>query len=266
MPGARASSTQAAFNAPRSPVGRAEGCRRNVLGASPLSYSAAMGLVLTALAIASGVTDVATFITLGNVFTSAMTGNTALLGFALSQGDALAAAHSFLALLGFAAGVLLGTLMSLRIRANGHRGLTVTRSLLLAELVFMAIFAVTLSLHGSPSENLTLYALILLSSVGMGIQGVAARSIDAPGINTVVFTFTLIAIVMSLTETLAGRSEGRNVQPETKRQIGVFLAYGFGAVLAGALVGPALSVVAWIPALAVLTAAGRCMARGKGGL
>src|SRR5215475_13863369 len=69
---------------------------------------AAMGLVLTALAMASGVTDVASFVTLGNVFTSAMTGNAALLGIALSQGRTLLALHSFAALVGFTAGVLLG--------------------------------------------------------------------------------------------------------------------------------------------------------------
>lgn len=47
---------------------------------------AIIDLALTALALASGVTDVAAFLTLGDVFTSAMTGNTALLGVALSQG------------------------------------------------------------------------------------------------------------------------------------------------------------------------------------
>ncbi len=81
-----------------------------------------MGLVLTALAIASGVTDVATFVALGNVFTSAMTGNMALLGVALSQGRILPAVHSLLALLGFTAGVTLGAVMSGRMRANGRGG------------------------------------------------------------------------------------------------------------------------------------------------
>jgi uncharacterized membrane protein YoaK (UPF0700 family) len=225
-----------------------------------------MGLVLTALAIASGVTDVATFVTLGNVFTSAMTGNTALLGIALSQGRILPAVHSLLALLGFTAGVMLGAVVSRRMRANGQGGATVTRSLLLMELVFMTIFAATLSLLGSPAEALALYALILLSSIGMGVQGVVAKSINFPGINTIVFTSTLVTIVMSLTNRLTGPSEGNIMHSETKGQIGVFLAYGLGAVLAGVLVDPALSVVAWIPTFAVLTALGCCAAPAKGSL
>jgi uncharacterized membrane protein YoaK (UPF0700 family) len=172
------------------------------------------------------------------------------------------------ALVGFAAGVLLGTVLSLQIPANWRRGGTVIKSLLLTELIFLASFATTLSLLGPPAEDLVLYVLILLSSIGMGIQGVVARRIKSPGINTIVFTSTLINIVMSLTKTLAGRSEGHVVPSETKRQIRAFLAYGFGAVLAGVLVGPALSIVAWIPALAVLTALGSCMAgaRTKGSL
>jgi uncharacterized membrane protein YoaK (UPF0700 family) len=209
---------------------------------------------------ASGVTDVATFVTLGNVFTSAMTGNAALLGIALSQGRTLLALHSFVALVGFTAGVLLGTVLSLQIPANWRWGGTVIKSLLLTELIFLASFATTLSLLGPPAEDLVLYALILLSSIGMGIQGVVARRIKSPGINTIVFTSTLVNIVMSLTKTLAGRSEGHVMPSGTKRQIRAFLAYGFGAVLAGVLVGPALSIVAWIPALAVLTALGSCMA------
>lgn len=222
-----------------------------------------MGLVLTALAMASGVTDVATFVTLGNVFTSAMTGNTALLGIALSQGRTLLALHSFAALVGFTAGVLLGTVLSLQIPASWRRGGTVIKFLLLTELIFLASFATTLSLLGPPAEGLVLYALILLSSIGMGTQGVVARCIKSPGINTIVFTSTLVNIVMSLTRRLTRRSEGHGVPSETKRQILAFLAYGFGAVFAGLLVGPALSIVAWIPALAVLTALGSCMKAGR---
>ena len=44
-------------------------------------------LSLVFLSLASGCTDVLSFLKLGNVFTSAMTGNTALLAIALGQGQ-----------------------------------------------------------------------------------------------------------------------------------------------------------------------------------
>jgi uncharacterized membrane protein YoaK (UPF0700 family) len=75
---------------------------------------AIIDVALAALTLGSGVTDVAAFLTLGDVFTSAMTGNTALLGIALSQGRILSATHSFSALLGFAVGASLGAATGLQ--------------------------------------------------------------------------------------------------------------------------------------------------------
>jgi uncharacterized membrane protein YoaK (UPF0700 family) len=224
---------------------------------------AIIDLGLTALAIGSGVTDVTSFLTLGDVFTSAMTGNAALLGIALSQSRILAATHSFAALIGFILGASLGAAINLQKRPNRPGIVEVIRPLLLIEIFCLGVFAAILTLVGPPAENIILYALILLSAIGMGVQGVAARHINSPGINTIVFTSTLISIVISLTGTLTRRSGSHKVHSDTKRQIGMFLAYGFGALLAGILAGPALPVVAWIPMLAVLAALGCCEAAAK---
>jgi uncharacterized membrane protein YoaK (UPF0700 family) len=220
---------------------------------------AILDFALTALALASGVTDVATFLTLGDVFTSAMTGNTALLGIALSHGEILAASHSFSALIGFMCGAALGTIV-LVLRAETARGLLAIRPLLAFEIFCLGAFAVILTLVDRPGEAVALYALILLSSIGMGVQGIVARHINSPGINTIVFTTTLVSIVSSLTAALLRRSEGHRLRYATKRQIGIFLAYGLGALVAGILAGPRLPVLAWVPLGAVLAALGCCEA------
>ena len=217
-------------------------------------------LALTVLALASGVTDVTAFLTLGDVFTSAMTGNTALLGIALSQGRVLSATHSFSALLGFTLGASLATAIYLRKGPNKTDNLSAIRPLLLVEIFCLGVFAVILTVVGRPMEMVALYGLILLSAIGMGVQGVAARQINSPGINTIVFTTTLVSIVISLTSALLHRSGSDGVHLNTKRQIGIFLAYGFGAVLAGLLAGPGLRVLAWVPMVAVLAALGCCEA------
>ena len=222
-------------------------------------------LALTALALASGVTDVTAFLTLGDVFTSAMTGNTALLGIALTQGRVLSATHSFSALLGFTLGASLATAIYLPKTRNKVDDLSVIRPLLLVEIFCLGIFAVILTFIGRPVESVSLYGLILLSAIGMGVQGVAARQINSPGINTIVFTSTLINIVISLTGSLIHRSESDRVPFNTKRQIWIFLAYGFGAVVAGMLAGPGLRVLAWVPMVAVLAALGCCEAAVKAG-
>jgi len=230
------------------------------IGRSWTERIAILDLGLAALAMASGVTDVTAFLSLGDVFTSAMTGNTALLGIALSQGRLVSATHSVAALIGFSLGALLGAAMNIRRRQSNAAVLEVVRLLLLTEICCLGVFAAILTSTGPPPESAVLYALILLSAVGMGLQGVAARQINSPGVNTIVFTSTLINIVISLTGTFMRGSETRSVHPDTKRQIGMFLAYAFGAILAGVLAGPALSLLAWIPMVAVVLALGCCMA------
>jgi len=213
---------------------------------------------LAALAAASGMTDVMSFLALGDVFTSAMTGNAALLGIALSQGRIVPAMHSLSALFGFALGASLGAAISLRKGKDNAAAIDVVRLLLRLEICCLAAFAAILTFTGPPPENAALYGLILFSSIGMGLQGIAARQINAPGINTIVFTSTLISIITSVAGVLMRRSESRNLHPDTKRQIGIFLAYAFGAIVAGILVGPVLSLLAWLPMLAVMAALGCC--------
>src|SRR5215470_14679194 len=66
-----------------------------------------LGLAL--LALASGSTDVMAFLTLGDIFTSAMTGNVAFLAIAIGQGQLHSALLTSLALLGFIGGVAAAT-------------------------------------------------------------------------------------------------------------------------------------------------------------
>jgi uncharacterized membrane protein YoaK (UPF0700 family) len=217
-------------------------------------------IALAALASASGMMDVASFLALGNVFTSAMTGNTALLGIALTQGRMSSAAHSSAALVGFMAGASFAAAIALQMRSQRYRELEVIRPLLLAEILCLAAFAVLSSLAGGPGETVVLYWLILLSAVGMGIQGVAARCLNSPGINTIVFTSTLISIVTSLTTAVTRWPAAGGIDPDTKRQIAMLFAYAFGAVLAGLLIGPALLILAWIPLAALLIGFACCEA------
>jgi uncharacterized membrane protein YoaK (UPF0700 family) len=213
-------------------------------------------LSLTLLSLASGCTDVLSFLKLGDVFTSAMTGNTALLAIAIGRGQMLAASRSLTALLGFILGAALGTL----VYASGHGEQNTRRTLrrlLLLELVFLGGCATLWSTSRVPVQGSTLYIVILLSAVSMGIQGVGARRINSPGISTIVFTSVLISMVMSLITGKMGRPAGPPAPPASaKTHFGTFAAYGCGAALAGVLVSHYLGWLVWIPMAAVLSALG----------
>jgi uncharacterized membrane protein YoaK (UPF0700 family) len=224
---------------------------------SNVGHGAITHLGLAFLSLASGSTDVLAFLELGNVFTSAMTGNTAMLAIGMSQGRMVAALQPLLALFGFVAGAALATTMYNPNRARVH-ALGALRPLFLVEIFCLGSFAVTWGLVDHPPESAVLYCLILLSAIGMGVQGVAARHIDSPGISTIVFTGTLVSVATSVTAAIIRPSDNPGALLNAKRQIGMFLAYGFGATLAGFLIWRELDLVVWIPLAAVLFASGCC--------
>lgn len=74
------------------------------------------------------------FLALGDLFTSAMTGNTALLAIAVGRGEFVAASRATCALLAFSLGVALATILAAG--ADGQpNARTALRRILLCELV-----------------------------------------------------------------------------------------------------------------------------------
>ena len=207
---------------------------------------ARMDATLALLTFVSSITDVLSFLALSHVFTSGMTGNTALLGLALGQGQIFTASHAACALAGFVLGLAGGALLS---RRASHRvGLA---ALLALEALCLGIFCAIWFGFERPAESAAIYLLIALSATGMGIQVVAARRINVPGIPTVVFTATLTNIVMAATDAVARRVP---LSFEIKRMIGIFSIYLAGATLAGVLAARHLGVLAVLPLIAVLAA------------
>lgn len=200
--------------------------------------STSVDLVIGLLAFSSGAADVFSFLELHQIFTSAMTGNTALLGLAIGQGHLTAGVRSLAALAGFAAGCAIATLVFEIGKAPDP---AIRRRLLLAFELLCLIAATLLWIFWPhPVLDADLYAQIGLWSVAMGTQSVNARKIDLPGINTVVFTSTLTMIIMGLTRTVLRRTvlrkQDRNgLKPRTARQIVMMLVYLTGAVSSGVL-------------------------------
>lgn len=205
------------------------------------------------LAIAAGSSDVIAFLTLGHVFASAMTGNTALLGIAIGGGAFVEAVKPLLALAGFVAGAVLASAVY-RPGDSTARQRTALRILLFLEIVCFAAFAILWLGAERPPAGSALFALILLGSVGMGIQGIAAKIIKAPGINTIVFTSTVVSIVHAVTEILLGRVRDPGVKRATGRQIAVFGAYALGVLMAGILEWADMALLVFMPVAAVVAA------------
>jgi uncharacterized membrane protein YoaK (UPF0700 family) len=217
-----------------------------------------VGLAL--LALASGSSDAIAFLTFGNVFTSAMTGNMALLGIAVSRGQLSGAFQGLSALTGFVVGAATAAAVS---EYRGNIGLPrELRPLFALEAAYLACFALLWTTTRHPPEGSTVFALIVLSAAAMGIQSVAARRINAPGINTIVFTSTLVSIITSITTAVVRRTRPL-VGFAARRQIGIFFTYTIGVIIAGVLRHHELVWVAFLPLVSVVGAFACCELDGR---
>ncbi|HJS85090.1 MAG TPA: YoaK family protein [Acetobacteraceae bacterium] len=207
--------------------------------------------ILVLLSLAAGGIDALSFFALG-AFTSAMSGNTILLGLALAQGKIKAASSSLFAFAGYIVGVTAAT--PLGVSAPHAEAARVLRRALVSEAVLLAAFA---ALWGAevevPVPGTLQRGLLVLAGIAMGLQAATARKLNAPGINTVVFTSTLTAIVGALCDA-AWYQEARRIRAETWRQIAAFVFYLAGAAAIGLLALQDVTLAAMPPFACVLVA------------
>lgn len=156
------------------------------------------------LAVGSGSLNVISFLGLGRVFASVITGNLVLLGIGIGKPDGTVALHAGVATLGYLVGVAAGALIS------GHpedgqppwpRRVSVA---LLAELALLCGLLAGWELSGAhPAGNAGLTLLSVLTAA-MGLQSAAVIRLAVPGYSTTFLTSTLIRTV---TELLIGPRE-----------------------------------------------------------
>lgn len=200
----------------------------------PAGVRDALVVVLT---VTTGAVDAASFLALGNVFSSVITGNMVLLGVSAGTGSGRLALHAGVALAGYSAGVLVGAPVAAQRagRATWPASVTVT---LAVELCILVAFSIGWELTGGhPRGGLQLILLVTLA-ISMGLQSAAVRQLGQ--MSTTYLTSTLTGVLAGLVT--RGKIEARS------RSLGVLAAIIVGAV-AGAVAantGPG-----WLP-LAIL--------------
>lgn len=201
---------------------------------------------MAVLALTTGAVNAVTYLRLGKVFSSVITGNLALLGVSAGQQNAGLALNGGLALAGYGVGVLVGGALAGtpdEDQPAWPRQATVT---LAAELAVLAGFSSGwLASGGHPSGGPRL-TLLAVAAAGMGMQSTAVRRLGP--MSTTYLTSTLIGILQALAI--------RRWPSQWQRSTGVLLAYVIGAVLGGLavlLAPPAVPAAVLVP-LAVAVA------------
>jgi uncharacterized membrane protein YoaK (UPF0700 family) len=234
--------------------------------------------LVVVLAATSGYMDAVSYLGLGRVFTSNMTGNTVLFGLALAQAQPFAALRSLLALAGFLCGVGVATLVVER--AGGRKGSPlwpahVTAAFAVEGGILLA-FAVGCLVAGTPASGLV-YPLIALSAVAMGMQSVAVRHLGVTGVTTTYITGTWTTLIGGLVSTALRRARSgtagiaataltpraRDVRKVQAAVLGVYVV----AAVAGGLAESRWLLVAGVApcvALALVVAVARRRFPGEG--
>ena len=191
------------------------------------------------LTLTTGAVDVTSFLALGSVFSSVVTGDMVLLGAAAGTGRPELAVHSGIALAGYLAGVMAGAPLAGRPhQASGTWPPSVTVTLAV-ELVILVAFSVGWELAGTHPAGGGQLALVAVLAAAMGLQAAAVRRLGQ--MSTTYLTSTLTALIAGLVT--GSKPDG------TARSLGVLAAIIIGAI-AGSLILEGAR--AWLPLMILL--------------
>jgi uncharacterized membrane protein YoaK (UPF0700 family) len=190
--------------------------------------AARRGTIVLGLTLVAGCTDAISYLGLGRVFTANMTGNTVLLGLAVAQRDAGAAARSASALGGFVLGAVVVGL------TREQRRLSVSGGLV-AELGLLAALLTWWSATGSTPRGATQDGLIALAGTAMGVQSAAVARLAVPGVATTYITGTWTGISAGVADWLRRRARDPSPgdRPHRGLQVLVVVVYLGGAIAGG---------------------------------
>lgn len=191
------------------------------------------------LTLTTGAVDATSFLALGRVFSSVITGNLVLLGLAAGTGSPSLAEHAVTAVAGYSAGVLLGAPVAARVsRDSGTWPPAVTATLAVEACLLVAFSAVWEVAGGHPGGGLQMVLDGVLAA-SMGAQSAAVRRLGE--MSTTYLTGTLTGVLAGLAT--------RDRPDAFGRSVGVLVAIVAGAVTAAFLITDAPT---WLPVAILL--------------
>jgi uncharacterized membrane protein YoaK (UPF0700 family) len=212
--------------------------------------------VLFGLTLSTGMVDAVSFLGLGHVFTANMTGNVVFLGFALAGAPGLSIPRSALALGGFLTGAMLGGRLAVRLRAE-QPGRRLTAACCAESALLFVALATCWQHVGDTVAPATIYAVITLTALAMGVRNAVVRDLAVPDMTTTVLTLTITGLAAD--STLAG---GQN--PRWSRRMASILFMSAGAALGAWLLRYSLAIPLIACASIALFCAVAAHLRGRG--
>jgi uncharacterized membrane protein YoaK (UPF0700 family) len=205
---------------------------------------------LLLLACAAGGMDALGLLGLGGVFTSALSGNTILLGIAVVQGHLEEAVLCSVVFLGFIPGAVSGAMLLRSVPRGSQWTPRVTAALALESAVLLVLVA-SFWLIGNAATTASLALLIGLSAFAMGLQYMTMFRLNVKGVTTTFVTSTVVNLAcrLALQEKEpkdapgAGGPEGEGGAACLSDRTNLFLGLVWGAYFSGAMLSAALTTL-----------------------
>lgn len=185
-------------------------------------------VLLMVLSAVTGLVDAISILGMGRVFTANMTGNVVFFGFAVGGAPGFEMWRYIVALAAFLLGAWAGGQIGKAYEGAPHRPWLLRVAFLEAGFFWAAAVAAIGYDIDALTPTWSLFALIALTAVAMGLRNATIRQLKVPDMTTTVLTLTLTGLAAD--SQLAG---GTN--PNWQRRIG-----GVLSVFAGAVVGAIL--------------------------
>jgi uncharacterized membrane protein YoaK (UPF0700 family) len=216
-------------------------------------------LRLVILAATAGSADGWSFVGLGHAFVANMTGNTVLLGLAVSRsyGELL---PPLISLGCYVAGAALGSLLTGSVRPDTVWSRAISRTLLLEALLLLAAQGGWAAIHLHASHAPSLDFLLAIVALAIGMQSGAMVQLKIPGIVTTYITgtwTTLLSGLVHLARHKAPTAPQQHLTFEDRlvTQAAVLSAYFLSAVLTGWFLRHVPLAAGVLPGLSVLLVA-----------
>jgi len=174
--------------------------------------------LLMILSAVTGLVDAISILGMGRVFTANMTGNVVFFGFAVGGAPGFEMMRYIVALVAFLLGAWAGGRIGKAYEGAPHRPWLLRVAFLEAGLFWAAALVALRYDINALAPTSSLYAMIALAAVAMGLRNATVRQVKVPDMTTTVLTLKLTGLAAD--STLAG---GAN--PNWQRRIGGAVVY-----------------------------------------
>jgi uncharacterized membrane protein YoaK (UPF0700 family) len=167
-----------------------------------------IGLLLLLLTLNAAWIDMLSYLSLGRVFASFMTGNFLFIGLGAAQGNSGLLIRALVAVLVFLVGAAFGSFCLGRApqQQTGTAWHHTFARYLLLEWLLLLVYAVIWRVMGNQSQQTGVQILLLgVAALGMGMQGALVTVFNIPGVVADALTGTLITLGQRLAQGLGHR-------------------------------------------------------------